>query len=291
VRAEPISAAQMREVEPEARGVAAIQVSETAVLDFADVCRGLAHRLQQSGASIVLTARVSGIVQRSGSVVIETSAGAFEARAAVNCAGLQSDRIARSSGAQLEHRIVPFRGDYYELVGRARALVRGLIYPVPDVRFPFLGVHFTRRIDDRVECGPNAVLALGREAYEEGQLDVGDLLEALTYPGFLKLALRHARIGLGEALRSASKRSFVAALQRLVPAVQSTHLAPAGCGIRAQAIGRDGTPIDDFLIIEVGRVVNVCNAPSPAATASLAIGALIAERVGSLVIEAAIRRV
>src|SRR4029079_4692363 len=189
-----------------------------------------------------------------------------------NCAGLHSDRVAKLTGRDPGERIVPFRGEYYALKPSAHRLCRNLIYPTPDPQFPFLGVHFTRMIDGSVECGPNAVLAFGREAYRFFALDPRDLLATLTYRGLLRMARKHWRMGLGEMWRSLSKAAFVRALQRLVPAIRAEHLEPAPAGIRAQAVASDGGLVDDFLIVEGDRVINVCNAPSPAATASLQIG-------------------
>jgi L-2-hydroxyglutarate oxidase len=219
---------------------------------------------------------------RNGSgAVLETTAGAVTAAWIVNCAGLQCDRVARLAGPEPPARIIPFRGEYYELRPSAHRLCRNLIYPVPDPKFPFLGVHFTRRIHGGVECGPNAVLAFAREGYTKKDVDLRDLAESLTYPGFLRLARRHWRTGMGEMWRSFSKRAFVRALQRLVPDIREEDLEPAPAGVRAQAVERDGSPVDDFLIVESDRVVNVLNAPSPGATASLNIGRLIVEKLAA----------
>jgi L-2-hydroxyglutarate oxidase len=197
----------------------------------------------------------------------------------VNCAGLQSDRVTRLAGGQPRARIVPFRGEYFELVPQRRHLCSNLIYPVPDPAFPFLGVHFTRRIGGGVECGPNAVLALAREGYTKGTVNLSDLWETLTYGGFLRLARKHWRTGAGEMWRSISKRAFTRALQRLLPEIKERDLEPAPAGVRAQAVAPDGSMVDDFLIVEDDRAVHVNNAPSPAATAALEIGRLVAEKV------------
>ena len=210
---------------------------------------------------------------------MSSTAGDFEARQVVNCGGLHSDRIARLSGQPLQERIVPFRGEYYVLKPEAQHLCRTLIYPVPDPRFPFLGVHFTRMIHGGVECGPNAVLALAREGYNWKTINLRDLAESLTYPGFLRLACRFWKTGLGEIWRSISRAAFVKALQHLVPEIRTEHLEPAPAGVRAQALGLDGRLVDDFLILRHERCLNVCNAPSPAATASLNIGQHVAEQV------------
>jgi (S)-2-hydroxyglutarate dehydrogenase len=213
-------------------------------------------------------------------VVLSTTAGDLETLMVVNCAGLQCDRVTTMSGEQPAAKIVPFRGEYFALKPDAHHLCKNLIYPVPDPNFPFLGVHFTRMIDQSVECGPNAVLAFAREGYKKTDLNIADLAESLTYPGFLRMAAKYWRMGMGEMWRSVSKRAFVKALKRLLPEIEADHLEPAPAGVRAQAVSRDGSLVDDFLIQEADRVINVGNAPSPAATASLNIGKLIAERLG-----------
>jgi (S)-2-hydroxyglutarate dehydrogenase len=211
---------------------------------------------------------------------LTSTAGEFKARQVVNCAGLHCDRVTAMSGEKPGAKIVPFRGEYFELEPAAHHFCRNLIYPVPDPNFPFLGVHFTRMIDGSVECGPNAVLAFAREGYKKTDLNVADLFESLTYPGFLRMATKYWRMGMGEMWRSVSKAAFVKALQRLLPEIRAEHLKPAPAGVRAQAVTREGGLVDDFLIQESERVINVGNAPSPAATASLNIGKLIAERLG-----------
>ncbi|MEX0611710.1 MAG: L-2-hydroxyglutarate oxidase, partial [Pirellulales bacterium] len=279
VLCERIGPERIRELEPQAAGIAAIHIPEAGVVDFAQVARRLAELIQQQGSRIVTDARVFGIRRDTDRAIVETTAGEFAADHIVNCAGLYSDRITRLSGVHPSAMIVPFRGEFYELRPEARHLVRMLIYPVPDPRYPFLGVHFTRRIDGRVECGPNAVLAFAREGYRNTTVNVRDLAETLTYPGFWRLATRYWQIGAAEMWRSFSKRAFVRALQRLVPAIESQHLEWAPAGVRAQAVGRDGAMLDDFVIDETDRVVNVENAPSPAATASLNIGRLVVDRL------------
>lgn len=254
VVAERLDEAGLRDVEPHARGIAALRVPGTGIVDYGAVARKLAE-----GVDVRLGVRVDSV--RS-----------LGARLVVNCAGLHSDRLARS-----RLKIVPFRGEYYDL--RRTDLVRGLIYPVPDPAFPFLGVHFTRRVGGGVEAGPNAVLALKREGYRWRDVSIRDALETLAYPGFRRLARRHWRMGLMEVWRSIRKPAFVRALQRLVPAVRAEDLEPAGAGVRAQALDPDGTLVDDFRIEERPGEIHVLNAPSPAATASLAIGKLIADRV------------
>ncbi|MBL8816137.1 MAG: L-2-hydroxyglutarate oxidase [Planctomyces sp.] len=278
VRCSVISREELLELEPHCAGIRAIHVPEAGIVDYPGVCEKLGELLRQGGASIQLQTCVTGIRQFTDSVVIKTTQGDFETRQAVNCTGLHSDRTARMSGQSLKERIVPFRGEYFVLKPEAEHLCRTLIYPVPDPRFPFLGVHFTRMIHGGVECGPNAVLALAREGYTWGTINLRDLFESLTYTGFLRLALRYWKTGLGEVWRSLSKPAFVRALQQLVPEIRSEHLTSAPAGVRAQALGLDGRLVDDFMIQRHERVLNVCNAPSPAATASLNIGRLIAEQ-------------
>ncbi len=279
VACERIGVERLHELEPHAAGVAALHVPETGIVDFKRVAERMAELIRQAGGTIVTSAQATAFHYNGSSVAIETTAGEFSARQVVNCAGLESDRVARLAGLRPRMQIVPFRGEYYALRSAAYHLVRNLIYPVPDPSFPFLGVHFTRMIDGKVECGPNAVLALAREGYRKTTLNVRDLAGTLSYPGFLRLALRYWRMGAGEMWRSVSKRAFVTALQRLVPEIQSEHLEPAAAGVRAQAVAPDGTTIDDFVIDQSDRVVNVGNAPSPAATASLNIGRTIVERI------------
>jgi L-2-hydroxyglutarate oxidase len=270
---------RLRELEPHAAGVRAIHVPETGIVDYRQVCARLVERLRERNGEVITQVRVERISKNGTSVVLATTAGDLEARRVVNCAGLYCDRVTAMSGARPEAKIVPFRGEYYALKCEAHHLCRNLIYPVPDPNFPFLGVHFTRMIDGRVECGPNAVLAFAREGYRKSDLNIVDLTESLTYPGFLRMAAKYWKMGLGEIWRSLSKGAFVKALQRLLPEIRAEHLEPAAAGVRAQAVSRDGSLVDDFLIQESERVINVGNAPSPGATASLNIGKLIAERL------------
>lgn len=279
VRCEVIGPERLKELEPYAAGIKAIHVPETGIVDFKQVCQRLAERVREAGGEILTGARVTQIAARDGRMIVESPAEAVEAGLVVNCAGLHSDRVTRLSGLQPAAKIVPFRGEYYELKPEARHLCRNLIYPVPDPGFPFLGVHFTRMIHGGVECGPNAVLAFAREGYRKTDVNLRDLCESLTYPGFLRLSARYWKTGLGEMWRSLCKRAFVKALSRLLPDIRSEHLVPAPAGVRAQALLRDGNLVDDFLIQESERVVNVANAPSPAATAALNIGRLIVERL------------
>ncbi len=268
-----LGADEITEFEPEATGVAALHVPEAGVADYGAVARRLAEGLP---GDVLTGRRVTAIRPTTGGVEITTEAGAVSVKVLVNCAGLHSDRVAEMAGIASPVKIVPFRGEYYMLTPEAVPLVRALIYPVPDPRFPFLGVHFTRRVDGSVEVGPNAVLALGREHYRGTRPDWSDLWETLTYSGFRRLAARFWRTGAAEAWRSAWRSTYARSARALVPAIRPEHLQPAGAGIRAQAVTPDGSLVDDFSIVETDRSVHVLNAPSPAATASLAIGDHIA---------------
>lgn len=278
VRAEAIDARKLKELEPAAAGIAALHVPDAGIVDYVEVARRLRERISRRGATVLLNTRVVGFSMRGRDVLIECSGDRFGARYVINCGGLQSDRLASLGGASHGVQIVPFRGEYFELTPEARALVKNLIYPVPRPEFPFLGVHFTRGIHGHVECGPNAVLNGGREEYEKFAINPTDLAETLTYPGFLKLASKYYREGWEEMIRSMSKTAFLAAAQKLIPQLQARHLLVAPAGIRAQAVSHDGQLVDDFAIVESEFVLSVINAPSPAATASLIIGAQIAER-------------
>ena len=279
VQCEMIGAERLKELEPHVAGVQAIHVPEAGIVDYKAVCEKLAERIRERGGEIQLGARVTGMVNQGGKVITTSTTGEVESDWLVNCAGLHSDRMARLSGAKLQAKIVPFRGEYFELKPEVHHLCRNLIYPVPDPAFPFLGVHFTRMIDGSVECGPNAVLAFAREGYTKLNINLRDLAESLSYSGFLRLVWKHWRMGMGEMWRSYSKAAFVRALQRLIPEIRAEHLIAAPAGVRAQALQPDGSLVDDFLIVSHERVVNVCNAPSPAATASLNIGKLVMENV------------
>ncbi|MFO0791193.1 MAG: L-2-hydroxyglutarate oxidase [Pirellulales bacterium] len=270
---------RIRELEPQATGIAGIHVPEAGVVDYGKVAARLAEIITSQGSSVVTSAKVIGIRRDNGHAVVETTAGEFAAQQVANCAGLHSDRVTRLSGVKPTVMIVPFRGEFYALREEYRHLVRMLVYPVPDPKYPFLGVHFTRRITGLVECGPNAVLAFAREGYKNTTVNARDLAETLTFPGFWRLSLRYWKIGADEMYRSFSKPAFVRALQRLIPAIESKMLDWAPAGVRAQAVDRSGTMLDDFRIEETDRVVNVENAPSPAATASLNIGKMVVERL------------
>jgi len=267
-----VGAGEIGEFEPHARGHAALWVPQTGIVDFGAVARALAHDLQKHGATIVTSARVQRIETRPGSLVVGYGHGEIETRALINCAGLQSDRVARLCGLDPGLRIVPFRGEYYRLAAGRESLVRNLLYPVPDARFPFLGVHFTRKLGGEVEIGPNAVLAWSRGRYGRFAFSARDAWSSLSYPGFWKLAARNWRFGVAEMRRSASKRLFWTGARQMIPDLALTDLERNGMGIRAQAIDPSGSLVDDFRIVESDRTLHVVNAPSPAATASLAIG-------------------
>jgi L-2-hydroxyglutarate oxidase len=269
----------VRDLEPHVQALAGIRVPATGICDYGLVARRYAELVQEAGGEILLGAQVEGLAEGLAGVVLETAAGDVRARLVVNCAGLQSDRVARLSGIDPGCRIVPFRGEYYELRKERCELVRGLVYPVPDPELPFLGVHVTRSIDGSVHVGPNAVLALHREGYRKTDISVRDTLASLAYPGFWRLAARHADDGVREIARSLSKQIFVRGVRRLLPELSADDLVPADAGIRAQALARDGSLVEDFLIVQGARSLHVCNAPSPGATCSLEIGAAIAERL------------
>jgi L-2-hydroxyglutarate oxidase len=274
---------EIREREPQARGIAGLHVPDTGIVDYTAVTEAYAARVREGGGEIVLGARVTacrrdGTPGGAADLVLESTRGAVHCASLVNCAGLHSDRVARLCGVEPGVAIVPFRGEYYALVPRKEHLVRNLLYPVPDPRFPFLGVHFTRMIRGGVEAGPNAVLALKREGYSRSSFSPRDVAELFRYDGFWRMALEHWRMGFAESWRSVSTGAFVAALRRLVPAIRRADVVRAGAGVRAQALAPDGKLADDFLIVEAERMIHVLNAPSPAATASITIGRTIAER-------------
>ena len=269
---------EIREFEPHARGLAALQVPEAGIADYPGVARALAAEIQAAGGALRLGTAFKAARESTDQVTIETSEGMIEAKLLVACAGLQADRVARASGVATSVVIAPFRGEYYELRPEREGLVRNLIYPVPDPRFPFLGVHFTRMALGGIEAGPNAILALKREGYSWGDVSLADCLDAMTSPGFLRFTSRHLGTGLSEIARSFSKTRFAASLARLVPEIRPADLKRGGAGVRAMALLPDGSFLDDFHFVETARMVHVLNAPSPAATASLAIGEEIAAR-------------
>jgi L-2-hydroxyglutarate oxidase len=262
---------QAREHEPHVTSVGALHVPSTGIIDYGQVSQALVRRLERAGATLLLGAEVLGAVRSGRETIVRTTRGDVAADVVVSCAGLQGDLVARRLGHEPSARIVPFRGEYYELRPEAEHLVKGLIYPVPDPAFPFLGVHLTRGVEGHIHAGPNAVLAFAREGYGWGRIVPSELAGTLTYPGFWRLARRNYREGAREMARSASRRLFGDSLRRLVPEIQDSDLVPAKPGVRAQAMNRDGSLVDDFLIERDGNVVHVLNAPSPAATSSLEI--------------------
>lgn len=263
---------QLRELEPHSAGICALHVPSTGITDYAAVCRKYAEILAGNGGQLFTSAKVTDLIRRGGETIIETTRGSFGAAYVINCAGLHSDRIVRMAGARPEVIIIPFRGEYYELAPERENLVRGLIYPVPDPALPFLGVHFTRHVHGGVEAGPNAVLAFSREGYRHSDVDAGDVLTMLTFPGFWRMGRKQWRTGVEEFYRSLSKQAFTRALQRLLPEISTEDLRPGGAGVRAQAVRIDGTLVDDFQFVQSENILHVCNVPSPAATASLPIG-------------------
>jgi (S)-2-hydroxyglutarate dehydrogenase len=268
---------ELREIEPHSTGMKALVVPSTGITDYAKVSEKYADLISASGGTVLTSAAATGIRRGTSEIVVETSRGAFSTTALINCAGLHSDRVSRMAGDEPGVMIVPFRGEYYDLVPERAGLVRALIYPVPDPRFPFLGVHFTRRITGKVDAGPNAVFALAREGYRHRDISLRDLISSLAFPGFWRMARRNWRNGFDEFRRSLSKPLFVRALQRLLPEVSEKDLVPGGSGVRAQALKPDGTLVDDFQFLPSGKVLHVLNVPSPAATASLAIGKTIVD--------------
>lgn len=273
-----ITPEEIREIEPHCAGIRGLFVPQTGIVDYAVVAEKYAEKIRAAGGEILLNEKVMDIRRQGGVVAVATANRTISSRVLVACAGLHSDRMARKTETHLPLRIIPFRGEYYVLTEKARHLVRNLIYPVPDPAFPFLGVHFTRMIGGGVECGPNAVLAFAREAYRKTDFNLRDVYETFSWRGFQTVAARYWRTGLGEFYRSFSKAAFLRALQRLVPEIQKEHLVPGGAGIRAQACDRSGKLLDDFYIFEEDHMIHVCNAPSPAATASLSIGNYIAQK-------------
>ena len=278
---EVIGPERLNEIEPYAVGVQALYAPETGIVDFKQVADAYAFRVREAGGEILTSARVRGIVRSEGLLVLETDRGSVRAHFLINCAGLHADRVARMMGVSPSVRIVPFRGEYYKLRAERLDMVRGLIYPVPDPELPFLGVHFTRTIHGEVEAGPNAVLALAREGYRKTSLSLSEFLGTIAYQGFWRMSRRFWRVGLTELYRSMSKGAFVRDLQRLVPAIRGEDLVRGGAGVRAQAVDRKGNLVDDFHVEETEGAIHVLNAPSPGATASLAIGKHIAELAAS----------
>ena len=268
-------------MEPHVNGICGIHVPEAGIVDYGEVCNKLQKKIQEQGNQIICSAKVLAVHQSGPEIILETTIGEVRGNYLVNCAGLYSDKVMGLTGQKTEMQIVPFRGEYYYVKPEKEYLCRNLIYPVPDPAFPFLGVHFTRMIHGGLECGPNAVLAFAREGYKRSDLNLSEFLETLKFTGFQKLALKYWQMGLGEMWRSWYKPAFVKALQRLVPEITAEDLMVAPAGVRAQAVTKDGSLVDDFLIDETENILNICNAPSPAATASLNIGRLVSEKLAT----------
>jgi (S)-2-hydroxyglutarate dehydrogenase len=273
---------ELREIEPCARGLRALFVPSTGITDYALVCEKYANLIGAQGGTILTSHAVTGIRRTPTEIAIETSRGAFLTKSLINCAGLFSDRICRMAGDDPQVMIVPFRGEYYDLIPERRSLVRALIYPVPDPRFPFLGVHFTRRVDGTVDAGPNAVLAFHREGYRRTDFNPRDFTSSLGFSGLWRMAACNWKSGLGEFYRSFSKAAFTRALQKLIPEVRENDLTPGGSGVRAQAITQSGALVDDFQFVQSDRMLHVLNVPSPAATASLTIARKIVNETAAV---------
>ncbi len=272
-----VSGAEMREIEPHVAGFAGLWVPQTGIVDYTAVTGAYARLVCEAGGEVRTQCRLLGVRREPGGLVLETPRGEHRCQFLMNCAGLQSDRVARLCGVEPGLKIIPFRGEYYVVAPEKQSLVKNLIYPVPDPRFPFLGVHFTRMIGGGVEAGPNAVMAFKREGYQRTSFSFRDAGETFSYGGFWRMAAKYWKMGAGEFYRSFSKAAFVRALQRLIPEIQSADLSPGGAGVRAQAVTPDGALVDDFRMVEAPRMIHVLNAPSPAATASLSIGKTLAE--------------
>ncbi len=268
---------QLKEYEPHVNGMAGIFVPQTGIVDYKKVAEKYGELIQKAGAEIRFGEQVIGVQQNENRKVVITQKTSYTTRLVINCAGLYSDKVARMTVEKLNVKIIPFRGEYFKLRKEKEYLVKNLIYPVPDPNFPFLGVHFTRMTKGGVEAGPNAVLAFRREGYKKTDINLSELAETLAWPGFQKVAAKYWRTGFGEMYRSFSKAAFTKALQKLIPEIQQEDLVEGGAGVRAQACDREGGLVDDFMILEEPNVINVCNAPSPAATSSLAIGETVAK--------------
>ena len=274
-----ITATEVQEIEPHVRCLAGLHVPSTGIVNYRQVCQKYVDLIRLQGGELYLNTKVVKLFSATDAEIIETTGGTFTSKFIINCAGLYSDRLAKLGKVKPEAKIVPFRGEYYELKPEKRSLVNTLIYPVPNPNFPFLGVHFTKMIDGSVHAGPNAVLSLKREGYHKTDFNLRDFAEVMTYPGFWKLAAKHRDDGIQEIIRSFSKAAFTRSLQRLIPEVQAEDLVPTHAGVRAQALKNDGKLVDDFSIVCDRNSVHVCNAPSPAATSSLEIGRAIVNKI------------
>lgn len=280
-----IDQGELAEIEPHVKGLEAIRVPSCGIADYKGVSHTFARFIEESGGEVHLGTKAEQIFEHKDFVTIETNKGAFETKFLINCAGLHSDRIAKKTGILTDMKIVPFRGEYYELVPEKRHLVKHLIYPVPNPDFPFLGVHFTRMINGDVHAGPNAVLSFKREGYTKKDFDIKDFIETMTYAGFWKMAMPNMKEGMKEMIRSFSKQSFLKSLQRLIPELTEKDIVPTHAGVRAQAILSNGNMVDDFCIIPGINSMHICNAPSPAATASLKIGEEIVGKVPDVILD------
>jgi L-2-hydroxyglutarate oxidase len=270
---------ELKEIEPHVNGSGAIRVPMAGIVNYRQVSEKFAEIIRESGGEIRLNTKVEKMHEESDQVIIETNRGTLKAGMVINCSGLHSDRVALATGYKTDMKILPFRGEYYKLKPEKRYLVKNLIYPVPNPKFPFLGVHFTRMISGEVDAGPNAVLSFKREGYRKTDFNAKDLIESLSFPGLWKMAGKFAKEGLDEYIRSFSKKQFTKSLQELIPEIQEDDLIPAPAGVRAQALRSDGNMVDDFHIIQGKRTIHVCNAPSPAATASIEIGKEVVNRI------------
>ncbi|MBO3696954.1 L-2-hydroxyglutarate oxidase [Roseivirga sp. E12] len=274
-----ISIEELKEIEPHVNGIAALKVPYTGIVDYVAVAEKYADKIREAGGHIFLGEKVLDINESTTGSTVVTNKQTLDTQLVVNCGGLYSDRLARKTSEDVDLKIIPFRGEYFKLIPEKEYLVKHLIYPVPDPNFPFLGVHFTRMMKGGIEAGPNAVLAFRREGYKKSQIHLGELMESLMWPGFQKVAKKYWRTGFGELYRSFSKAAFTKALQKLIPEIQESDLVDGGAGVRAQACDRNGGLLDDFSIIEAKHAINVCNAPSPAATSSLSIGDTVSDLV------------
>ncbi|MBM2802494.1 MAG: putative oxidoreductase [Deltaproteobacteria bacterium] len=280
---EVISPERLKEIEPHATGIKGLLVPQTGIVDYRKVAAAYADKVRDANGDIRLSQRVVGILDRGDEIILQTSGGDYRTKYLINCCGLQSDIVAQMTGGgshqsiEEEHRIIPFRGEYYKIAPEREFLVKNLIYPVPDPTFPFLGVHFTRMARGGVEAGPNAVFAYAREGYRHSDIDLGDLWRTLSFKGFWAITGKYWQTGFGELYRSLSKKAFVRALQKLLPEIGENDLVPGGAGVRAQAVSASGALVDDFIIKQAQRAIHVLNAPSPGATASLAIGQSICQ--------------
>lgn len=285
LRIKKIGREQLLELEPHVNGLGAIHVLDCGIVDYKRVAQAFQQIIAEHDHEFLFSTKVLHLSEHEDKVTIETNRGAIKARYLINCAGLYSDRLAKMAGLQTEMKIVPFRGEYYELVKEKEYLVKNLIYPVPNPNFPFLGVHFTRMMSGGIHAGPNAVLAFQREGYLKTDVNVKDLYDVLSYSGFWKMAIPNMKEGLKELIRSFYKKAFLKSLQRLIPEIESKHIVPSSSGVRAQALTKDGRLVDDFAIFQGKRSLHVCNAPSPAATASIMIGEEIVHRIPNAFLE------